>query len=134
VGEERRGRGAAYSNYWCVFDIDEHPNIPRALELAAAHGISVAVSNPCIELWFLLHFQDQRAALDRAEAQRKSCDLLGYGKVPTTKALAELVSRYEDARLRAKALNSKHELDGSPSGSNPSSGAWQLIDQIRRPG
>ena len=46
---------------------------------------------------------------------------------------AELVNRYEDARLRAKALDSKHDLDGSPSGSSPSSGACQLVDQIRRP-
>jgi hypothetical protein len=24
-----RGRGDAYSEYWCVFDIDEHPNVAR---------------------------------------------------------------------------------------------------------
>jgi RloB-like protein len=130
----RRGRGDAYSDYWCVFDIDEHPHVDRALELAAASRISVAVSNPCIELWFILHFQDQTAVIDRGDAQRKSSDLLKFGKTPTTAALADLVSRYEDARRRAKALDEKHRLDGAPQRSNPSSGAWCLIGQIRQPG
>jgi hypothetical protein len=114
-----------------VFDIDEHPHVRRALELASSPGISVAVSNPCIELWFLLHFQDQNAAIDRADAQRMSSDLLGCTKVPTTTALADLAGRYEDGRRRAKLLDQKHELDGSPPGSNPSSATWRLIDRIR---
>jgi hypothetical protein len=99
--------------------VDEHPDIGRAIELATGKGISIAVSNPCIELWFLLHFHDQRAAIDRAEAQRKSGDLLGCGKVPTTKALEQLFSSHDQARCRAKALDKKHEMDGSPPRSNP---------------
>jgi hypothetical protein len=127
----RRGRGDAYSEYWCVFDIDEHPNVARALDLAAASGVSACVTNPCVELWFLLHFQDQNAAIHRHEAQRKASEYLNCGKTPTSAALAALASQYEDARHRAQALDRKHELDGSPSGSNPSSQAWRLIDTIR---
>lgn len=88
----------------------------------------------CIEPWFLLHFQDQNAAIDRAEVQRRSSELLGCNKVPTTTALAELACRYEDGRRRAKQLDQKHDLDGSPLRSNPSSGTWRLIDRIREPG
>lgn len=117
----RRGRGDAYHEYWCVFDIDEHPHVDQALLLAASSGISVAVSNPCIELWFLLHFQDQNAAIHRGDAQRKSADLLKCDKSPTTAALAELAGRYEEARQRAQALDKKHGLDGSPPRSNPHS-------------
>ena len=130
----RRGRGDAYSEYWCIFDIDEHPNVARALELADASGISVSVTNPCIELWFLLHFQDQHAAIDRHEAQRKASDYLSGGKTPTSAALAALARLYEEARRRAQALDSKHELDGSPPRSNPSSEVWRLVETIRRTG
>jgi len=130
----RRGRGDAYSEYWCVFDIDEHPNVARALELAASSGVSVSVSNPCVELWFLLHFQDQNAAIDRHDAQRKASEYLNCGKTPTSAALAALASQYEDARRRAQALDRKHELDGSPLRSNPSSEAWRLIETIRQVG
>lgn len=127
----RHGHGAVYDEYWCVFDVDEHPNIRRALGLAATKGISVAVTNPCLEAWFLLHFQDRGAPIDRGDAQRKSSDLLGCGKTPTPAALTGLVGRYEEARRRARALDDKHALDGSPPHSNPSSGIWRLIDRIR---
>ena len=53
----KRGQGAPYDEYWCVFDVDEHPYLNRALELARTSGISIALSNPCLELWFLLHFE-----------------------------------------------------------------------------
>jgi hypothetical protein len=132
--EQRRGRGDAYSDYWCVFDIDEHPHVEQALELAEESGINVASSNPCIELWFLLHFQDQHAVIDRGTAQRRARDLLGFDKVPTPDGLAKLQGLYEEARRRAQHLDKKHELDGSPSGSNPSSGVWCLIDKICNPG
>lgn len=129
----RRGKGKAYDQYWCVFDIDEHPYVDQALQLAASSQISIAVTNPCIELWFLLHFQDQTADLHRRKAQEISSDLLGCAKVPTAAALTQLVGRYEDARRRAQALDRKHKLDGSPARSNPSSNLWCLVDQIRGP-
>jgi RloB-like protein len=105
--------------------------VDEALKLAASSQISIAVTNPCVELWFLLHFQDQTADLHRHKAQEISSDLLGCAKVPTVPALIELVGRYEDARRRARALDHKHELDGSPPRSNPSSSLWCLVDQIR---
>ena len=46
---ERKGRGRAHDEVWCVFDVDEHPHLREAIELAAARGISLAISNPCIE-------------------------------------------------------------------------------------
>jgi len=132
--KSRPGRAEAHDEYWCVFDVDEHPNIGRALDLAASNGISVAVTNPCIEMWFLLHFQDLNGAIDRGDAQRRSSDLLGCGKAPTPVALTALAGGYPEARRRARALDSKHVLDGSPPRSNPSSGLWRLIDRIRPPG
>lgn len=127
----RRGRGDEYSEYWCMFDIDEHPNVARALELAASSSVAVVVTNPCIELSLLLHFQDQNAAIDRHDAQRKASEYLSCGKTPTSAALAALTSQYEEARRRAQALDRKHELDGSPRRSNPSSEAWRLVETIR---
>jgi hypothetical protein len=47
---------APYKHVYCVFDVDEHPNINSALEMARANNISVALSNPCFEYWLLLHF------------------------------------------------------------------------------
>jgi len=113
-----------------VSDVDEHAHLGEALSLAARNGIKVAVSNPCFEVWFVLHYEDQAAHIERNDAQAKSFKLLGCKKVLTKSALEGLAQRYEAAVRRAKALDKKHEGDGSPRRSNPSSEVWKLVDQI----
>jgi hypothetical protein len=131
VRDERKQRGRAHDQTWCVFDRDEHPNIPEAFALADRHGIGVAFSNPCLELWFLLHFQDQTAHVERHTAQDQAEGHLHCSKTLTELALASLIERYHDAKARAVSLDEKHAGDGSPPRSNPSSGVWQLIDVIQ---
>lgn len=126
-----RGRGRAHDEVWCVFDRDLHPNVPEALDKAVANGVGIVLSNPCIELWFVLHFADQTAHLERGEAQRLSRELLGCDKVLTGAALAALTTRYAEAKQRADELDRKHAGDGSARYSNPSSNMWELIDRIR---
>ncbi|UBU11992.1 RloB family protein [Nonomuraea gerenzanensis] len=129
--EEKRGRGQAFSEYWCMFDVDEFPNLPETYQLAAQHDIKIAVSNPCVELWFLLHFQDQTASLEGTAAQGLATRHLSCGKSLTPRALEQLVEHYGVAMERAEKLDSKHEGDGSPARSNPSSSVWRLIERIR---
>jgi hypothetical protein len=127
---ERRGAGSAYDEIWCMFDIDEHPNVDNAFALANGQGITLAVSNPCVELWFLLHFKPQTAWLDRHDAQQFADEFVGRGKTLTEAALNDLVNHHDDAVSRAQALDQMHQGHGSQPGSNPSSGVWRLIDTI----
>jgi hypothetical protein len=128
--EARRKRGRAHDEVWCVFDVDEHPLLPEARTLAAANDIQLAISNPCIELWFLLHFADQNAYLDRHAAQKASAEHLHCDKKLTQTALDELAGRFEEAKARAEHLDEKHRLDDTPAPGNPSSGAWRMVDAI----
>ena len=130
--DARRGGGRAHDQIWCVFDRDEHPNVPQAIDLAARQGINVAFSNPCLELWFLLHFQDQTAYLERKVAQACAEALLDCSKALSPGALEALAERVDDAKVRARLLDDKHAGDGSPAGSNPSSNVWEIVDQIRQ--
>lgn len=129
--DARNRRGVAWDEIWCVFDVDEHPALHEAIEQARANGIGLAISNPCVELWFVLHFEDQTAYIDRRHAQSRSKDLLGCDKALTDDALELLADRYDDAVARAVALDRKHEGDGSPPGHNPSSQIWRLVERIR---
>ena len=129
--EGKRGRGRPHNQIWCVFDRDEHPNFVQAVDLANRHDIKLAISNPCIELWFILHFENPTTYLERQAAQRRAAELLGCSKVLTDTALSALAERYDQARKHAIKLDEKHAGDGSPPGSNPSSGMWRLIDLIR---
>lgn len=108
------------------------PSSPRqAIALAEESGINLAISDPCIELWFILHFEDQAAYIDRSEAQRRAKKLLDCDKTLSESALRELVEGHDDAVHRATALDCKHEGDGSGRHANPSSGVWRIIDAIR---
>jgi RloB-like protein len=131
--EARRGRGRPHDQIWCVFDRDEHPNFARAVDLANRNDINLAISNPCIELWFILHFERHTAYIERQAAQRRAEELLRCSKVLTDSALSALAEHYDRAREQAVRLDEKHAGDGSPPASNPSSGVWRLIDLIRTP-
>lgn len=53
---------------WVVFDRDDfEANFNNAINKAKAHGIHVAYSNECFELWFLLHFELYSADNGRKE-------------------------------------------------------------------
>ena len=122
-----------FDEIWCVFDIDKHPNVSTAIHNARQSGIEVAVSNPCIELWFVLHVEDQTAYINRRNVQRQANELqLASGKGIPDRAWNTLFDEYEAARLRAKALDEWHAGNGSPPRSNPSTDIWRLVDRIRR--
>lgn len=89
--EAKKGRGSAFHQYWCIFDVDEHPRLHEALEMARANDIHVALSSPCVELWFLLHFENQTAYIHRHDAQARAKGHLKCGKELTEAALVLLV-------------------------------------------
>ena len=129
--EAKKGRGSAFHQYWCIFDVDEHPRLHEALEMARANDIHVALSSPCVELWFLLHFENQTAYIHRHDAQARAKGHLKCGKELTEAALVLLVNEFEEAKSRARALAVKHEADGSQQPWNPHSEVWRLVDVIR---
>lgn len=129
--EERRGRGPAPHQYWCIFDRDDHEHFDEAIRRASEARISVACSCPCIELWFILHFEDQSAHIERKPAQKRSKQLLGCEKTLSANVLNQLLKRFEDAKQRAEALDTRHEQNGLAPNSNPSSRVWRLVDEIR---
>ena len=121
-----------FDEIWCVFDIDQHPNVSTAIHNARQSGVEVAVSNPCIELWFVLHVEDQTAHINRRNVQRRANELqLTAGKAISHTAWDSLFDEFETARRRAKALDERHAGNGSPPRSNPSTDIWRLVDRIR---
>ena len=131
--DERRGRGAAPNGIWCVFDRDEHPQIEEAKALAAENGVLIAFSNPCFELWLLLHYQSQTSWLERGAAQSlfKAAASLRKDKQLPPEITDYLMQHHDEAAAIARQLDSMHSGNGSPEGENPSSSVWRLVDAIR---
>jgi hypothetical protein len=126
--KSRRDENLSYDEVWCVFDIDEHPGVPDAKQQARDNGIELAISNPCFELWMLLHFRDQRAYIDRSAVQGECAKYLpGYEKrVP----FAKLHPKYGEALERAVALDAWQQTRGCE-GLNPWTGIHRLTEKIR---
>ena len=125
-------RGPDYDEIWCVFDIDNHPHVPQAVEEARHGGIEVAVSSPCFELWLVLHAHAQTAHIDRHGAQRLSADLgLSRDKTIPQDARGRLIDTFEIAKQRAIDLSERHAGNGSPPRTNPSTDVWRLVDRVR---
>lgn len=119
----------AYDEVWCVFDVDQHARFTEACRLAAEADIRTALSNPCFELWLVLHFADQTAHLSTAQARR-----LLRGHLPRYDKhirFEELEEGYTGAVSRALALERRHTAQGSP-GANPSTGVHHLTERIRQ--
>jgi len=61
----------SFDEVWCVVDVDEF-DVEAAIRQAHDRGIKLAISNPCFEVWLLLHFVDCTASVrDAAEAIRR---------------------------------------------------------------
>ena len=133
VKQNRKVRGSdLFDEIWCVFDCDEHPYVKRALREARDNEIHTALSNPCFELWLVLHVEGQTAYIDRRAIQRWCRELrLTDGKAIVEDVIPELIEGYPEAKKRARALDRMHEESGSPAGDNPSSGVWRLVDRMR---
>lgn len=129
---QAKRQGRAHDEVWCVFDVDQHANLPQAIALANAHGINLAISNPCLELWFLLHFQDQTAYINSRDVQGLVEEQLRCGKRLDPAALQILEANFAAAKGRAQRLEAKHKGDDTPHPGNPSSDAWKIIDSISR--
>lgn len=126
--KQEEDQNLAFDSVWCVFDVDNHPKLDEAKLMAGANDIDLAISNPCFELWLLLHFRDNPGALDRVtlRAMLKKFDV-GYDKHVSH---ASYVEEYENAVIRAKRMDDVAEACGNP-GCNPSTAVYKLTGTIR---
>jgi hypothetical protein len=107
-----------------VVDVDDHINLPKALDLAVRNEINVAVSNPCFELWMYWHYSDHTAFVTTRQIQRKLKTLVRG--LPSDFPYCE----FDAARRRALAACLSA---ASPCvvGDNPASTAWLVVESIK---
>lgn len=105
-----------------MFDLDVDGMLER---LQCIKDSVLLVSNPCLELWFLLHYEDCRLELTTDDCIRhlKSRDC-NYSKGELTENEKQVLSEHiTDAIDRAKRL---------PEYQNPSTTVYRLIESINQ--
>lgn len=86
-----------------LYDLDA----PMMLEkLRAINGTILLASNPCIELWYLLHLKEQNAVINCADCNKELVRRNGnYSKIAIDAKLKDiLATKHLKARHRAKKL------------------------------
>lgn len=103
---------------WAVFDRDEHPEVPEALELARVNKIDVAFSNPCFEIWPLLHLIDYGAVHGRHKVQSMLNEVMPsyhHDKSPVVD-FDMIKDNFDRAYAKADYLNRSRSDDCDPFG------------------
>lgn len=137
-----------YDFVYCVFDRDSHETYEKAMNFIAeasksrkigAKVFSAVESIPCIEYWFILHFQYTRSPIVDASGKscgQKTCDLLkkheefkSYDKKFSNEQLALLLNNTDAAirnaiRAQTDAINTSEP--------NPSTRIHELICSIKQ--
>ncbi|MBE1710610.1 RloB domain-containing protein [Mesorhizobium japonicum] len=118
---------------WAVFDRDEHPRFQEAVDLCLQVGIGVARSNPCFEVWLILHFEKFERPDDRHRVQKRlevlcpdySAD---KGKKPDFSKFMDAIGKAEH---KAEAQLEARKAEGAPFGA-PSTTVFELTRKIRQ--
>ncbi|MBU6231843.1 RloB domain-containing protein [Patescibacteria group bacterium] len=122
------------TEWWVVFDRDDHDDFNKSIELALANGVQPAYSNECFELWFILHFEFLNTSIGRDKFEPKLSKLLGRKYDKSTSDIYELIKDKEASAIRnAKRLHEQHDKAGTTSHSkrDPSTHVHKLVERLR---
>ena len=123
-----------YDQFWCVFDRDSFPAdaFNSAIQKAEAAGFRVAYTNEAFELWYLLHFDDQRSALSRTQYAPILTQRLGHAYEKNSRTMyQELEDKQAHAVRRAERLLAEYKPH-NPQGDNPCTTVHLLVQELCR--
>lgn len=120
----------------CFIDVDfkngRDQELRAAMKLARQNNISVFLSNPCFEIWYLLHFRYSTKLYGSNEEVIKElgCYISDYSKSKDVYNLIE--NKIDQALLNTKRLESYHLENGTNDRLKklPSTEAYKLIEMI----
>lgn len=128
--ERRQQTGS--TSYWCVFDVEAprpHARLSDAVQMARDNDISVAISNPCFELWLVLHHTDRDRWINNDDCRGL---LRQFDNSQGKRLVGDVYMslRYE-AIKRAKRLAALHaSASRVRPDDNPSSSLYCLLEAI----
>jgi hypothetical protein len=139
-----QGKYDADRQLWVVFDYDnrgvdrDSVDYNNAISLAQQKGIRVAYSNDSFELWLVLHYQFQTAAVTRYDYYRMLSDELkcNYEELGKTKQYSKslydkLLNNQSNALQNARRLFDE-KANEIYSNQNPCTTVYQLVEELNK--
>jgi len=134
VREIKRRKNSLEGNdqVWAVFDRDEHLHFDNAIARCRSSGVHVARSNPCFEVWLILHEKEYERSCTRHDVQRE-CECI-YPEYDRNSGksfdFSEIIAGVEAAEARAERQLQARDGEGNPFGP-PSTTVHQLTRLMR---
>ena len=135
---------------WCVIDADVDYNTPghniaKNNQIKAAHKeagniIKMALSNPCFELWFLLHFVCTTSQMrNYADVMKELSRKKGFEDYKKTKDVFDILEdKLDTAKENAEKLRQHHinqnKTDLFNVSVTPYTNVWELVTIIQKLG
>lgn len=144
--KQRRESGHEhFDEIWVFFDLDNahKDTFDNAIKSGEARKYHVAWSNECFELWYLLHFVDQKTFILRGEIYKKLGPYVGiddyehHGKGTDAKEVHERMAKsksWQTAMDRARALDTdwnSHDPPVAPHGRIPCTMVFKFFDALK---
>lgn len=126
-----------YDNVFCVVDVDEHPpkTLKKAIQKARDNDLTLIISNPCFEYWYILHFKYTGTAYTNRPKlyQELSIHLGCEGRYDKAKCYFDKIYRHTDTAIKnAKQILSSHwQYEQDPIKCNPSTHVHRVIENIK---
>jgi hypothetical protein len=131
-GQNAANDGRPYNQIWCVFDRDLFPpgNFNSAFRVADENRIHIAYSNQSFELWYLLHYNFNDAAIDRKTYARRLTKWMGSKYRKNDEGMYDLLKERQTAAIQnAKRLRDRYH-PCNPEKNDPSTTVYQLVEAL----
>lgn len=128
-----------FDNKWIVIDRDEErlkgeghslQDFNNAILASQSKNISVAYSNPCFEIWYLLHFNYYDSSIDRDTAYSKLENIMKNYKKGDKSHFTNLFDNLDTAIINAKKLDDTSALDIYNAQKNPITTVYKIIEKF----
>lgn len=125
---------------YCIFDTDVDPNknkiIEEAIQLAKKNNIKIITSCPCIELWFLLHYDYTTANMANEEVIKRLKEY--YPKYEKSiNIYPDIIKEIDSAIDRAKKLEKYQNDNNRRIGTveaNPNTEVYKIVEYLIKKG
>ncbi|MGB0386257.1 MAG: RloB family protein [Ardenticatenaceae bacterium] len=122
-----------FDEVWCVFDFEraeDKQSLYRAVSKAQAHGLKLAISAPCFEFWYLLHFKYTTQPFQNASEVIKLLKKIIPDYEKNTSVFEQLSGYTDKAITTAKKLRKNQSQEGKYS--NPSTEVDKLVEALKK--
>lgn len=131
--EEMREQGIRYEKVWCVVDVEipPHQTLNQAWEKAGkTDKLELILSNPCIEYWFLLHFEKHTAPFNDNGAAMKALKTV-YPSYKKTRIGSDILRHTDTAIRHAKEVLRENNCGEYLRDWNPSTHVHRVVKHLQ---